>query len=72
MKVIFNLSDDCEMYFDPNIDDIAAVCYAYASENGLLSVFFDYVHNAKPLCERFPVIVGKKSICCGDWCIMAN
>ena len=69
MKLVFNLSDERKMYFDSDIDPVAAVCYAYASDNNILSLFFSCVHNGTPLNEHFQIIEGEKSVSCCNWCI---
>jgi hypothetical protein len=66
MMKVFNLSNDSEMEFSHN-DAEQAVCYAYAEEKNLLSLFFSMVQNDMPLNEKFNVVRGSRSISCGNW-----
>jgi hypothetical protein len=63
---VFNLSNNSEMEF---LHDNAeqAVCYAFAEEKNMLSLFFSMVQNGIPLNEKFNVVRGSRSISCGDW-----
>jgi hypothetical protein len=66
MMKVYNLSNDSEMEF---LHDNAeqAVCYAYAEENNLLSLFFSMVQNGRHLNEKFNIVRGSRSISCGNW-----
>ena len=44
-----------------------AVCYAYASENNLLSLLFSSRTKGLDLSEVFPLVCGKYSVSCGDY-----
>jgi hypothetical protein len=66
MIKVFNLLNGSEMEFLHN-DAEQAVCYAYAEEKNLLSLFFSIVQDGRPLTERFTVVRGTNSIACGDW-----
>jgi hypothetical protein len=65
MKV-FNLLNGSEMEFSHNNAE-QAVCYAYAKEKNMLSLFFSMVQDGRPLTEKFSVVRGSSSIACGDW-----
>jgi hypothetical protein len=66
MMKVFNLLNGSEMEFSHDNAE-RAVCYAYAEEKNMLSLFFSIVQNGRPLNEKFIVVRGGSSIACGDW-----
>ena len=75
MIYVYNLaSSDYEQEFEFS-SDVApewAVCYAYASENNLISLLFSSRTKNLDLDEVFPIIYGKHSISCGDYVVKRN
>ena len=70
MIYVYNLvsSDyDQEFEFSLEVAPEWAVCYAYASENNLLSLLFSSRQKGLDLSEVFPLVYGKHSVCCGDY-----
>lgn len=70
MIYVYNLASsdyDQEFEFSPEVTPDWAVCYAYASENNLLSLLFSSRTKALDLAEVFPLVYGKHSVCCGDY-----
>ena len=70
MTYVYNLSSeylDQEYSFSPEVSPEWAVCYAYASENNLLSLLFNTRGKGTDLDEVFPLVFGKYSVCCGDY-----
>ena len=69
---VYNLatSDRDEEYtFSSDVAPEWAVCYAYASENNLLSLLFSTRERDQDLSEVFPLVFGRHSICCGDYVV---
>ena len=72
MLYVYNLvsSDyDQEFEFSSEVTPEWAVCYAYASENNLISLLFSSRTKNIDLGEVFPLIYGKHSISCGDYVV---
>jgi hypothetical protein len=63
MMKVYNLSNDSEMAFSHDNAE-QAVCYAYAEEKNMLSLFFSMVQNGRPLNEKFNIVRGSSSIAC--------
>ena len=70
MIYVYNLASsdyDQEFEFSPDVTPEWAVCYAYASENNLISLLFSSRTRGLELSEVFPLIYGKHSVSCGDY-----
>lgn len=72
---VYNLASedkDQEFEFSPEVSPEWAVCYAYASENNLLSLLFSTRASQTDLDKVFPLVFGKHSVCCGDYVVRKN
>ena len=70
MIYVWNLASedlDQEYEFSDGVRPEWAVCYAYASENNLLSLLFSTRTKRIDLDDVFPLVYGKHSIACGDY-----
>ena len=70
MIYVWNLASedlDQEYEFSNEVCSDWAVCYAYASENNLLSLLFSTRTKGTDLADVFPLVYGKHSVCCGDY-----
>ena len=72
MIYVYNLASndyDQEFEFSSNVRPEWAVCYAYASENNLISLLFSSRTKNTDLDEVFPLVYGKHSISCGVYVV---
>ena len=70
MIYVYNLASsdyDQEFEFSLEVTTEWAVCYAYASENNLLSLLFSSRTKGLDLSKVFPLVSGKYSVSCGDY-----
>ena len=70
MIYVWNLASedlDQEYEFSDRVRPEWAVCYAYASENNLLSLLFSTRTMGTDLADVFPLVYGKHSVSCGDY-----
>ena len=70
MIYVYNLASsdhDQEFEFSESVTPEWAVCYAYASENNLLSLLFSSRTKGLDLSEVFALVHGKYSVSCGDY-----
>ena len=72
MKTVINLSGNDEYSYDDNVSDMVAVCQTYCINNNLTSWFYSMLNNELRFIDSLPVTVGKKSIACGDYCILKS
>ena len=71
MIYVYNLATsdhDQEYAFSLDVSPEWAVCYAYADEHNLLSLLFSTRQRGLDLEECFPLVYGKNSVSCGDYC----
>lgn len=72
MIYVYNLASsnyDYEFEFSSEVAPEWAVCYAYASENNLISLLFSSRTKNLDLGDVFPIVYGKHSISCGDYVV---
>lgn len=70
MTYVYNLASsmmDQEYEFSWDVSPAWAVCYAYASENNLISLLFSTRERGEDLENVFPLVYGKHSVACGDY-----
>ena len=70
MIYVYNLASsmmDQEYGFSEGASPAWAVCYAYASENNLISLLFSTRERGEDLENVFPIVYGKHSVACGDY-----
>ncbi len=72
MKTVINLSNLTEYTYMNNVDDVVAVCQSYCIENNLSSWFFSMIHNKLRFIDSLPLVIGEKTISCGDYCIVKS
>ena len=70
MTYVYNLANsdlDVEYMFSHEVSPEWAVCYAYADANNLISLLFSTRQNGADLEKYFPLVYGRRSVCCGDY-----
>ena len=69
---VVNLSTNDEHVYDDKVEKVVAVCQSYCLENNLSSWFFAMLHNNLRFIDSLPLVMGDKSIACGDWTAMLD
>lgn len=65
-----NLINNKSFHFDKNTTPEWAVAYAYCAEKNMISWLFQETQNNNDIYQKLPMIYGKKTVACGDWCSM--
>ena len=69
---VYNLATDQIHTYDDNVEKVVAVCQSYCLENNLSSWFFAMLHNNLRFIDSLPLVMGDKSIACGDWTVILD